>query len=41
MLRQSRSTKTLSRHAPLPSMLIAMPLLASAPVKAIPVNCEP
>ena len=27
--------------APLPSMLIAMPLLASTPVKAEPVNCEP
>ena len=25
----------------LPSMLIAMPLLASTPVKAEPVNCEP
>src|SRR5216117_3768380 len=30
-----------SRHAPLPSMLIAMPSLASALVKAAPVNCEP
>jgi hypothetical protein len=39
MLRQSRSTNTLSRHAPLPSMLIAMPLSASTPVKACPVNC--
>jgi hypothetical protein len=33
-LRQSRSMKTLSRQAPLPSMLIAMPLLASTPMKA-------
>jgi len=40
-LRHSRSTKTLSRHAPLPSMLIAMPLSASTPVNAEPVNCEP
>jgi len=28
-------------QAPLPSMLIAMSLLASTPVKAEPVNCEP
>jgi hypothetical protein len=41
MLRHNRSTNTLSRHAPLPSMLMAMPLLASRPVKAAPVNCEP
>ena len=27
--------------APLPSMLIAMPLPASTPVKAVPVNCDP
>jgi hypothetical protein len=40
-LRQSRSRKTLSRQAPLPSMLMAMPLLASTPVKAEPVNCKP
>jgi len=40
-LRHNRSTKTLSRQAPLPSMLIAMPLLASTPVNAEPVNCEP
>jgi type 1 fimbria pilin len=40
-LRHSRSTNTLSRQAPLPSMLIAMPLSASTPVKAAPVNCEP
>jgi hypothetical protein len=40
-LRHSRSTNTLSRQAPLPSMLIAIPLLASTPVKAAPVNCEP
>jgi hypothetical protein len=30
-----------SHQAPLPSMLIAMPLLASTPVKADPMNCEP
>ena len=30
-VRHSRSTKTLSRQAPLPSMLIAMRLLASTP----------
>ncbi|MHC2275515.1 hypothetical protein ACVME8_002126 [Bradyrhizobium diazoefficiens] len=41
MLRQSRSTNTLSRHAPLPFMLIAMSLSASTPVKACPVNCAP
>jgi hypothetical protein len=29
MLRQSRSTNTLSRHAPLPSMLIAISFLSS------------
>jgi len=40
-LRHSRSTKTLSRQAPLPSMLIAMPFLISMPVNAAPVNCEP
>jgi len=41
-LRHSRSTNTLSRQAPLPSMLIAMPLLASTPVKdAPPVNWLP
>jgi hypothetical protein len=31
----------LSRHAPLPSMLIAMPLSASTPVKATLVNWLP
>jgi hypothetical protein len=36
-LRYSRSTNTLSHQAPLPSMLIAMPLSASTPVKASPV----
>ena len=36
-----RSTKTLSRQAPLPSMLIAMSLPASTPVKVSLVNCEP
>jgi len=36
--RQSRSTKTLSRQAPLPSMLMAILFLVSAPVKASPVN---
>ena len=39
--RQSRSTKTLSRQAPLPSMLMAIPFLVSAPVKASPVNWLP
>jgi len=39
--RQSRSTKTLSRHAPLPSMLIAMALPSSRPVKSAPVNWLP
>jgi hypothetical protein len=39
--RHSRSTKTLSRNAPRPSMLMAMPLAASRPVKAELVNCEP
>jgi len=27
--------------SPLPSMLMAMPWLASRPVNAVPVNCEP
>jgi hypothetical protein len=40
-LRHSRSTKTLSRHAPLPSMLIAMTFLISTPVNAAPVNWLP
>jgi len=40
-LRHSRSTKTLSRHAPLPSMLMAILFLANTPVNAAPVNCEP
>jgi hypothetical protein len=40
-LRYSRSTNTLSREAPLPSMLIAMPLAASTPAKAVLVNCDP
>ncbi len=40
-LRHSRSTNTLSRQAPLPSMLMAMPLAVSTPMKAWPVNCEP
>src|SRR5262249_53057858 len=34
MVRQKRSTKTLSRHAPLPSMLIEMPLLISTLVNS-------
>jgi hypothetical protein len=37
-LRHRRSTKTLSRQAPLPSMLMAMVLLTSTPVKAVPLN---
>jgi hypothetical protein len=41
MLRHSRSTKTLSRQAPLPSMLMAIPFLISVPVKAVPVNWLP
>ena len=40
-LRHSRSMKALSRHASLPSMLIAMPFLISRPVNAAPMNCEP
>lgn len=35
-----RSTKTLSRHDPLPSMLIATPASTSTEVKAVDVNCE-
>jgi len=41
MLRHSRSTKTLSRQAPLPSMLMAMAFLISTPVKAVRVNWLP
>jgi hypothetical protein len=40
-LRHRRSTHTLSRQAPLPSIQIVMPLVASTLVKAEPVNCEP
>ena len=40
-LRHRRSTNTLSRQAPRPSMLMATPLSASTPVNAAPVNCEP
>jgi len=36
-----RSTKTLSRHAPLPSMLIAIVLALRTPVKASLVNWLP
>jgi hypothetical protein len=39
--RQSRSTNTLSRHAPLPSMLMAMALSVSRPVNAALVNWLP
>jgi hypothetical protein len=39
--RQSRSTNTLSRQAPRPSMLIAMTLLESRPVKSALVNWLP
>src|SRR5208337_2681265 len=35
MVRQKRSTKTLSRHAPLPSMLIEMALLISSWAEAL------
>src|SRR5919112_4167920 len=41
MLRQSRSTKTLSRQAPLPSMLIAILFLISTLVKSWLVNWLP
>jgi hypothetical protein len=41
MLRHSRSTKMLSRQAPLPSMLIAIPYVISTPVNAAPVNWLP
>ncbi len=39
--RQSRSTKTLSRHELLPSMLMVMPLSCNRPVKAVLVNWLP
>jgi hypothetical protein len=39
-LRQKRSTNTLSRQAPFPSMLIAMSFLINTPVNAAPENCE-
>ncbi len=39
--RQSRSTKTLSRHAPLPSIEMAISAFFSTAVKSIEVNCEP
>src|SRR4051795_2425287 len=39
--RQSRSTNTLSRQAPRPSMLIAMALSISWPVNAVLVNWLP
>src|SRR5512140_3522586 len=41
MVRQKRSTKTLSRHAPLPSMLIEMALLISTLVNSVLVNWLP
>ena len=41
MVRQKRSTKTLSRHAPLPSMLIEMPLSSSTLVNSALVNWLP
>jgi hypothetical protein len=40
-LRHSRSTNTLSRQAPLPSMLMAMTFLRSTPLNAEPVNWLP
>ena len=39
--RQSRSTNTLSRQAPRPSMLMAMALSVSRPVNAVLVNWLP
>ena len=39
--RQSRSTNTLSRHAPLPSMLMAMALSVNKPVNSVLVNWLP
>ena len=42
MVRHRRSTKTLSRQAPFPSMLILISFLRSSrPVKAMLVNWEP
>jgi hypothetical protein len=38
---ESRSTKTLSRQAPLPSLLMAILTSFSALMKAMLVNCEP
>ena len=40
-LRHRRSTNTLSRQAPRPSMLIATPCCSSTPVKSTPVNWLP
>jgi hypothetical protein len=40
-LRPKRSTKTLSRQRPLPSMLTATPADSSRPVHACAVNCPP
>src|SRR5258706_4886713 len=40
-LRHNRSTNTLSRQAPLPSMLMAIPFLINTPVNAAPVNWLP
>jgi hypothetical protein len=40
-LRHNRSTKMLSRHAALPSMLMAMAWALSTPVNAAPVNWLP
>ncbi|MCY1327628.1 hypothetical protein D9M68_289110 [compost metagenome] len=39
--RQSRSAKTLSRHAPLPSIEISIPAFFSTAVKSMEVNCDP
>ncbi len=39
--RQSRSTKTLSRHAPLPSIEMAPSAFFSTAVKLMEVNCDP
>src|SRR5204863_187106 len=40
-LRHSRSTNTLSRHRPRPSMLTDTPARSSRPVHAPAVNCTP
>lgn len=39
--RQSRSTNTLSRQAPLPSIEMAISAFFNTAVKSIEVNCDP